>query len=94
MTVDVSAPAAFTVDDAWRVPAAVFRRAGRVALDAQRALTAILERLEVPVLLREDGRLTFFPHDPSDVAAVRAAQAAARTVHAHLLAVLRTTRAP
>ncbi|GAA2326912.1 hypothetical protein GCM10010170_002180 [Dactylosporangium salmoneum] len=81
-------PSACTVDDLWRVPAAVVRRAGRAALDAQRALSAILERLEVPVLLRDDGRLTFFPHDPADVAAIRAAQTAARTIHAHLQAAL------
>jgi hypothetical protein len=94
MTVDVAMPSAFTVDDLWRVPAAVARRAGRAALDAQRALTAILERVEVPVVLRDDGRLTFFPHDPADVAAIRAAQAAARTVHAHLFGIVRTSRAP
>ncbi|MEV6927716.1 hypothetical protein AB0M46_24885 [Dactylosporangium sp. NPDC051485] len=89
MMVDVVTPSACTVDDLWRVPAAVARRAGRAALDAQRALSAILERLEVPVLLCDDGRLTFFPHDPADVAAIRAAQTAARTIHAHLRAALR-----
>src|SRR4051794_17618765 len=51
MTVDAAAPAAFTVDDSWRVPAPVARRAGRAAHEAQRALSAILERVEVPVLL-------------------------------------------
>jgi hypothetical protein len=91
MTVDVGTPAAFTVDDTWRVPAGVARRAGRAAREAQQALSAILERVEVPVLLRDDGRLTFFPHDPADVAAVRAAQTAARAVHAHLFGVLRST---
>ncbi|GAA4250768.1 hypothetical protein [Dactylosporangium darangshiense] len=94
MTVDVVMPSAFTVDDLWRVPAALARRAGRAASDAQRALTAILERTEVPVVLRDDGRLTFFPHDPADVAAVRAAQYAARAVHAHLFALIRTAHAP
>jgi hypothetical protein len=89
MTVDVAAPPTFTVDDLWRVPAPVVRRAGRVALDAQWTLAAILERVEVPVVLREDGRLTFFPHDSSDMAAIRAAQTAARAVHAHLVGVMR-----
>ena len=85
MTVDVVPPSAFTVDDVWHVPAPVARRAGRAAPDAQRALSAILERIEVPVVLRDDGRLTFFPHDRADVAAIRTAQCAARAVHAHLL---------
>ncbi|WP_432977941.1 hypothetical protein [Dactylosporangium sp. CA-233914] len=78
-----------TVDDLWSLPASAACRAGRVASDAQRTLAAILERIEVPVLLRDDGRLTFFPHDPADLAAIRAAQAAARAVHAHLAGVLR-----
>ena len=41
------------------------------------------------VVLRDDGRLTFFPHDRADVAAIRAGQCAARAVHAHLVGVLR-----
>ena len=89
MTIDVVMPSAFTVDDLWRVPAALARRAGRATSDAQRALTAILERIEVPVVLRDDGRLTFFPHDLADVATIRAAQSAARAVHAHLVGLLR-----
>ncbi|MEU7866293.1 hypothetical protein [Dactylosporangium sp. NPDC049140] len=78
-----------TVDDVWRVPPAMVRRAGRAALDAQWTLTAILERIEVPVVVGEDGRLTFFPHDAADVTAIREAQLAARTVHAHLAGMLR-----
>ncbi|WP_433209506.1 hypothetical protein ACQP00_45285 [Dactylosporangium sp. CS-047395] len=88
MAADVGSPATFTVEDLWRVPAQVVRRASRAALDAQWTLSAILERVEVPVVLREDGRLTFFPHDPDDVAAIEAAQGAARAVHAHLAGVL------
>ncbi|MGI5236920.1 hypothetical protein [Dactylosporangium sp. CA-139066] len=94
MTVDVVMPSAFTVDDLWHVPVPVARRAGRAAPDAQRALAAILERIEVPTVLRDDGRLTFFPHDPADVAAIRAAQSAARAVHAHLLALLHRQPVP
>ena len=97
MTVDVEVPGAFTVDDVWRVPAAIRALSreqrpaalGRAREAAQSALTAILERVEVPMVWHDDGRLTFFPHDAADVAAVRAAEAAARTVHAHLAAVLR-----
>ncbi|GAA3271943.1 hypothetical protein Dvina_45660 [Dactylosporangium vinaceum] len=86
MTVDVgAAPVALTVDDLWRVPAPIV---GRAALDAQWTLAAILERVEVAVVLEDDGRLTFFPHDSSDVAAIREACAAARMVHAHLAGVM------
>ncbi|MFI5911488.1 hypothetical protein [Dactylosporangium sp. NPDC051541] len=92
MTVDLGAARAFTADDLWRVPGPVGRRVGRlVALDAQWTLGAILERVEVPILLGVDGRLTFFPHDSSDLIAIREAQAAARAVHAHLAGVMRST---
>ncbi|WP_433079510.1 hypothetical protein ACQP1P_40375 [Dactylosporangium sp. CA-052675] len=78
-----------TVDDVWRVPSTVLARAGRAAAEAQEALTAILERVEVTVVRGEDGRLTFFPHDHADVEAIRAAQSAARMVLAHLTAAAR-----
>ncbi|WP_238006064.1 hypothetical protein KZZ52_52040 [Dactylosporangium sp. AC04546] len=91
MAIDVAAAGECTVEDIWRVPAvAAEGREVRAALrSAQRALTAILERVEVPVVLRDDGRLSFFPHDAAELAAVRAAVDAARAVHAHLVGVLR-----
>ncbi|MET7392733.1 hypothetical protein ABZS66_04465 [Dactylosporangium sp. NPDC005572] len=92
MAIDVAAVGECTVEDVWRVPAAPVGEARevRAALrSAQTALTAILERVEVHVVLRDDGRLTFFPHDADELAAVSAAVDAARAVHAHLVGVLR-----
>ncbi|GGM41835.1 hypothetical protein ACFFX1_12425 [Dactylosporangium sucinum] len=91
MTIDAASAGACTVDDVWRVPAVAGGTGEvRAALrSAQATLTAILERVEVPVVWRDDGRLTFFPHDAAELAAVRAAVDAARAVHAHLVGVLR-----
>ncbi|GAA0707705.1 hypothetical protein Drose_30565 [Dactylosporangium roseum] len=94
MVIDVAAAEACTVDDVWRVPAiggggAPSRAVRATLMSGQAALTAILERLDVPVVWRADGRLTFFPHDAADRDAVHAAMAAARAVQTHLAVVLR-----
>ena len=47
----------------------------------QAGLGQVLERLEVPAVW-ERGRVTFFPHDQHDVAAVEAAMHCATAIHA------------
>ena len=59
----------------------------------QELLSAVLERVEVPMTWHPGGRLTFFPHDAADLAAIRAAQATARDIHARLEAALARHRA-
>jgi hypothetical protein len=88
---------ALTVDDVWHLSddptdldhAAATLRARAAELEAasalvrrgQHALGQLLDWIEVPMTWHP-GRLTFFPRDGHDLAAITAAQEAAAEIHA------------
>jgi len=88
---------ALTVDDVWhlsddptdldhaavalRARAAELEAAGALVRRGQQALGQLLDWIEVPMTWHP-GRLTFFPRDGHDLAAIAAAQEAAAEIHA------------
>lgn len=88
-----------TVPDVWQLPddparlevaaarmrrrAAELEATGALLRHGQRSLNQLLERIEVPMAW-EPGRLTFYPTDPRDLAAIEAARRAAAEIHAAL----------
>jgi branched-subunit amino acid aminotransferase/4-amino-4-deoxychorismate lyase len=68
----------------WPFAAAELRSAAEVLRHGQDLLSAVLEQVEVPMTWHDDGRLTFFPHDPTDLATIQAARSAAEEIHTRL----------
>jgi hypothetical protein len=87
------APAPFTVEDLWTLRSDSGSAGGRTGVvgRAQTALGQVLDRLDVPTSWHH-GRLTFFPHDEGDVAAINTAMRAAIVIRAEVARVRTAAR--
>jgi hypothetical protein len=79
--------------DGRRAAADALRRSSAALRHGQELLGAILDRVDVPMTLHDDGRLTFYPADAEDLAALRRAELAAREIQAALETILAQHRA-
>ena len=80
--------AARQLRDERRQTAEALQRAALALRHGQELLGAILDRVDVPMTMHDDGRLTFYPADDADVAALRRAKLAAREIQAALETIL------
>ncbi|MEV4132288.1 hypothetical protein AB0J72_09000 [Dactylosporangium sp. NPDC049742] len=88
-----TAAAAAGAPTAAAATADALRRSAATLCHGQELLTAILDRLDVPMTLHEDGRLTFYPADAEDLASLRRAELAAREIQTALSTIIAHHRA-
>ncbi|MFF5226974.1 hypothetical protein [Dactylosporangium sp. NPDC000521] len=85
--------AALRLPDSRRATADALRRSAATLRHGQELLTTILDRLDVPMTLHDDGRLTFYPADAEDLASLHRAELAAREIQTALSTILAHHRA-
>ncbi|GAA3223745.1 hypothetical protein ACFO1B_36040 [Dactylosporangium siamense] len=85
--------AALRLRDERRATADALRRSAAALRHGQELLAVILDRVDVPMTLDDDGRLTFYPADADDLASLRRAELAAREIQAALHTIVASHRA-
>ncbi len=85
--------AALRLREERRTTSDALRRSSAALRHGQELLGAILDRVDVPMTVHDDGRLTFYPADAEDLAALRRAELAAREIQAALETILASHRA-
>ncbi|MET7420919.1 hypothetical protein [Dactylosporangium sp. NPDC005555] len=85
--------AAVRLREERRATADALRRSAALLRHGQELLGAILDRVDVPMTLHDDGRLTFYPADAADLESLRRAELAAREIQAALSTILARHRA-